>query len=90
MSDVGFDLLNKLLAYDPGRRISAEEGLGHEWFASFRPPRIRRLMPTYPSKAAGQTREVVERAVAEKRGTQGEEAEEGEDPLETQRRREDR
>jgi len=50
-------------------------------------------MPTYPSKAAGQTREVVERAKAAARARNAElraiEAMEGEDPLETQRRREE-
>jgi hypothetical protein len=50
-------------------------------------------MPTYPSKAAGQTREVVERAKAAARVRNAElraaEAGEGEDPLEAQRRREE-
>ena len=59
ISDVGFDLLNRLLAYDPERRISAEEGLRHEWFEEFPPPKDQRLMPTYPSKAAGASRAVA-------------------------------
>ena len=32
LSESGFDLLNKLLAYDPEKRISAEAALQHEWF----------------------------------------------------------
>ncbi|GAA0139560.1 non-receptor serine/threonine protein kinase [Lithospermum erythrorhizon] len=32
LSDAGFDLLSKLLTYDPERRISAEAALEHEWF----------------------------------------------------------
>ena len=59
VSDLGFDLLNRLLAYDPKRRISAEEGLRHEWFEEFPPPKDQRLMPTYPSKAAGAGRAVA-------------------------------
>ena len=86
LSDAGFDLLNKLLAYDPGRRMTCEEALGHEFFREFPPAKAKELMPTYPSKAAGQTREVVERAKAAARARNAElraiEAMEGEDPLE--------
>jgi cell division cycle 2-like protein len=93
LSDAGFDLLNKLLAYDPDRRMTCEEALGHEFFREFPPAKAKELMPTYPSKAAGQTREVVERAKAAARARNAElraiEAMEGEDPLETQRRREE-
>ena len=95
LSDAGFDLLNKLLAYDPSRRMTCEEALGHEFFREFPPAKAKELMPTYPSKAAGQTREVVERAKAAARARNAElraieiEAVEGEDPLETQRRREE-
>lgn len=32
LSEVGFDLLSKLLAYDPDKRISAEAALLHDWF----------------------------------------------------------
>jgi len=49
----GFDMLNKLLAYDPNRRISAEAALDHDFFGEFPPAKTRELMPTYPSKAAG-------------------------------------
>ncbi|CAL5198138.1 unnamed protein product [Lathyrus oleraceus] len=32
LSESGFDLLSKLLAYDPDKRISAEAALQHDWF----------------------------------------------------------
>ena len=93
LSDCGFDLMNKLLAYDPSRRMTCEDALNHAFFAEFPPAKAKELMPTYPSKAAGQTREVVERAKAAARVRNAElraaEAVEGEDPLEAQRRREE-
>ncbi|KVI06173.1 cyclin-dependent kinase G-2-like [Cynara cardunculus var. scolymus] len=32
LTELGFDLLNKLLTYDPKKRITAEEALNHGWF----------------------------------------------------------
>ncbi|XP_035545101.1 uncharacterized protein LOC108982606 [Juglans regia] len=32
LSDLGFDLLNSLLAYDPKKRITAKAALKHDWF----------------------------------------------------------
>ncbi|XP_012567400.1 uncharacterized protein [Cicer arietinum] len=32
LSELGYDLLNKLLAYDPEKRITAEAALQHDWF----------------------------------------------------------
>jgi serine/threonine protein kinase len=31
LTDTGFDLLNRLLALDPARRITAKEALDHRW-----------------------------------------------------------
>lgn len=31
LTDVGFDLLNRLLALDPSKRISAQDALQHDW-----------------------------------------------------------
>ncbi|KAJ3696889.1 hypothetical protein LUZ61_000594 [Rhynchospora tenuis] len=42
LSEAGFDLLNRLLTYDPERRISAEEALRHPWFSEV-------SQPTFPS-----------------------------------------
>jgi cell division cycle 2-like protein len=32
LSETGLDLLQKLMTYDPSKRISAEEALKHPWF----------------------------------------------------------
>ncbi|KAL0386578.1 UNVERIFIED_CONTAM: Cyclin-dependent kinase G-1 [Sesamum latifolium] len=34
---LGFDLLKKLLEYDPDKRITAEAALNHGWFKEFDP-----------------------------------------------------
>ncbi|KAG7029247.1 Cyclin-dependent kinase G-2 [Cucurbita argyrosperma subsp. argyrosperma] len=52
LSDSGFDLLNKLLAYDPEKRISAEEALDHEWFREVPLPKSKEFMPTFPAQHA--------------------------------------
>ena len=51
LSDAGFDLLNRMLAYDPAKRITAEDASKHPFFAEFPPAKARRLMPTFPSRA---------------------------------------
>jgi cell division cycle 2-like protein len=53
LSDAGFELLNRLLAYDPAKRISAEEALEHPWFGELPPPKDKALMPTMPTRADG-------------------------------------
>ncbi|RZC56947.1 hypothetical protein C5167_015810 [Papaver somniferum] len=52
LSDAGFDLLNRLLTYDPAKRITAEEAVNHEWFREVPLPMSRDLMPTFPAKHA--------------------------------------
>ena len=32
LSDLGLDLMLKMMAYDPSKRITAEEALKHPWF----------------------------------------------------------
>ena len=39
LSEEGFDLLNKLLTYDPSKRISAQDALNHPWFDEYPPPK---------------------------------------------------
>ncbi|KAL5724763.1 cyclin-dependent kinase [Ranunculus cassubicifolius] len=52
LSEAGFDLLNKLLTYDPQKRISADEALNHEWFREVPLPKSKDFMPTFPAQHA--------------------------------------
>ncbi|KAJ6676534.1 CELL DIVISION PROTEIN KINASE [Salix viminalis] len=47
LSDSGFDLLNKLLTYDPEKRITADDALNHPWFHEVPLPKSKESMPTY-------------------------------------------
>ncbi|CAM6115601.1 unnamed protein product [Calypogeia fissa] len=42
LSERGFDLLNRLLTFDPKKRITADEALKHEWFREV-------PLPTFPA-----------------------------------------
>lgn len=74
LSDSGFDLLNKLLTYDPEKRITAEAALNHEWFREVPLPKSKDFMPTFPAQHAQdrRTRRIMRSP----------------DPLEEQRRKE--
>lgn len=48
LSEAGFDLLNRLLTYDPNKRISSEDALNHEWFSELPLPKSKEFMPTCP------------------------------------------
>ncbi|KAL0350019.1 UNVERIFIED_CONTAM: Cyclin-dependent kinase G-1 [Sesamum radiatum] len=37
LTQLGFDLLNRLLRFDPDKRITADEALNHGWFKEFDP-----------------------------------------------------
>ncbi|EPS71331.1 hypothetical protein M569_03427 [Genlisea aurea] len=52
LSDAGFDLLNKLLTYDPEKRIAVGEALNHEWFSEVPMPKSKEFMPTFPAQHA--------------------------------------
>uniref|UniRef100_A0A7N0UWT6 cyclin-dependent kinase n=1 Tax=Kalanchoe fedtschenkoi TaxID=63787 RepID=A0A7N0UWT6_KALFE len=52
LSDTGFDLLNKLLTYDPDKRITAEAALNHDWFREVPLPKSKDFMPTFPAQHA--------------------------------------
>ncbi|GAV68243.1 Pkinase domain-containing protein, partial [Cephalotus follicularis] len=52
LSDTGFDLLNKLLTYDPAKRITAAAALNHEWFHEVPLPKCKEFMPTFPPQHA--------------------------------------
>ncbi|KAM0947018.1 putative protein-serine/threonine kinase CMGC-CDK-PITSLRE family [Dioscorea sansibarensis] len=52
LSEAGFDLLNKLLTYDPEKRITAEAALNHAWFREVPLPKSKDFMPTFPAQHA--------------------------------------
>ncbi|KAL0342905.1 UNVERIFIED_CONTAM: Cyclin-dependent kinase G-1 [Sesamum angustifolium] len=37
LTQLGFDLLNRLLRFDPDKRITTDEALNHGWFKEFEP-----------------------------------------------------
>lgn len=74
LSDAGFDLLNRLLTYDPEKRITADAALKHEWFREVPLPKSKEFMPTFPAQHAQDRR--VRRVLKSP------------DPLEEQRRKE--
>jgi serine/threonine protein kinase len=41
LSPAGLDLVEKLLMYDPARRISAPDALEHDYFLVEEPPMVR-------------------------------------------------
>ncbi|XP_066348141.1 cyclin-dependent kinase G-2-like [Miscanthus floridulus] len=49
LSEAGFDLLNRLLTYDPDKRISADDALKHKWFSEVPLPKSKDFMPTFPA-----------------------------------------
>jgi cell division cycle 2-like protein len=53
LSDRGFELINKLLTYDPDRRIAADDALKHEYFKETPLPIDATLFPTWPAKSEG-------------------------------------
>ncbi|KAK9934430.1 hypothetical protein M0R45_021575 [Rubus argutus] len=52
LTEAGFDLLNKLLTYDPEKRITADAALNHEWFREVPLPKTKDFMPTFPAQHA--------------------------------------
>ncbi|KAF1334863.1 Cmgc/cdk protein kinase, partial [Globisporangium splendens] len=49
LSNAGFDLLRRMLAYDPKQRISAKEALAHDYFKEAPAPKQHEMMPTFPA-----------------------------------------
>ncbi|KFK24126.1 hypothetical protein AALP_AAs61937U000100 [Arabis alpina] len=50
LSDLGFDLLNRLLNFDPEMRLTVDEALSHGWFSELPLQKSKEFMPTFPSK----------------------------------------
>lgn len=50
-TDLGFDLLNRFLTYNPARRITAEDGRSHEFFNEKPKPINPSMFPTWPAKS---------------------------------------
>ncbi|CAI5718983.1 unnamed protein product [Peronospora destructor] len=49
LSKAGFDLLCRMLALSPRKRISAKDALAHKYFQESPPPKQQELMPTFPA-----------------------------------------
>ncbi|CAG8664810.1 15257_t:CDS:2, partial [Funneliformis mosseae] len=56
LTENGFDLMAKLLTYDPSKRITAEEALKHPYFTESPLPKDPEMFPTWPSKGGGERR----------------------------------
>jgi len=50
LTNEGFDLLNRMLAYDPKRRITCKEALNHPYFNERPLPKIPEMMRSFPCK----------------------------------------
>ncbi|KAL6436434.1 hypothetical protein ACFW04_004738 [Cataglyphis niger] len=56
LSDLGVELLNKFLTYDPRQRITAEDALNHGYFTEAPLPIDPQMFPTWPAKSEQGTR----------------------------------
>ncbi|XP_024013352.1 cyclin-dependent kinase G1 isoform X2 [Eutrema salsugineum] len=50
LSELGFDLLNRLLSFDPEKRLTVDEALSHGWFNEPPLQKSKEFMPTFPPK----------------------------------------
>ncbi|PSN39779.1 Cyclin-dependent kinase 11B, partial [Blattella germanica] len=51
ITDVGMDLMNKFLTYDPVQRVTAEDALRHDYFKEAPLPIDPAMFPTWPAKS---------------------------------------
>jgi len=56
LSDVGFDLLTRMLCFDPKKRITASDALKHDYFKEMPHPQDPSMMRTFPSLNEGSRR----------------------------------
>ncbi|XP_050432544.1 cyclin-dependent kinase 11B isoform X2 [Adelges cooleyi] len=59
LSDIGYDILKKMLTYNPATRITAEEALGHKYFSELPLAIDPAMFPTWPAKSEGGTRKAA-------------------------------
>eukprot|EP01041_Mallomonas_annulata_P008575 gene8575-17685_t len=50
LSELGNNLLNLMLTYDPNKRITAKNAIRHEYFDTSPYPKESELMPTFPTR----------------------------------------
>ncbi|KAI8816079.1 kinase-like domain-containing protein [Fimicolochytrium jonesii] len=72
LTENGLNLMNRLLCYDPEKRITADEALRHPYFTEPPLPKDPSLFPTFPSKNAGEKRKVYETTPSAPKAAHGE------------------
>lgn len=59
LTDIGYDLLRKMLTYNPSTRVTAEEALQHKYFSELPLAVDPAMFPTWPAKSEGGTRKAA-------------------------------
>ncbi|VVC27767.1 Hypothetical protein CINCED_3A014110 [Cinara cedri] len=59
LTDIGYDLLRKMLTYNPSTRVTAEDALKHKYFSEMPLAIDPAMFPTWPAKSEGGTRRVA-------------------------------
>ena len=58
ITEAAFDLLNRMLCYDPSKRITATEAKNHKYFQESPIAKDPQFMPTWPSSHEGKKKKV--------------------------------
>ncbi|XP_025201060.1 cyclin-dependent kinase 11B isoform X1 [Melanaphis sacchari] len=59
LTDIGYDLLRKMLTYNPSARVTAEEALQQKYFSELPLAIDPAMFPTWPAKSEGGARKVA-------------------------------